>query len=472
MVDASSEMKYSQSVRMDALPDELLLEVLGRVDDGLTLLDAVPLVCRRWHRLSRDPGAWSSVTVHIKGCFHYEAKGGDEDEHDGHDVIQNAARILLHAPSLRCVEFDVAGYGSDRPSRCRFGEDLIPSAMGRCRADVREILLARPAFYNDTHDSSSAYSRPAGFCHLLDFVSRRVGHVRCLEIGYLLQAGTPFERALGQCENLEELHIMLPNRFQYGGELRGRRLPKLRRLTLEPWSVLRVEHCRLFLTDLVGCAAQSVRHIRCEGSSSSSEDVLAELPRCVELRSLHCGIEGAAVSMSLTRLRSLSLLIQFDTIGRSEQDQLRAWSATERALRASGELLSLRELRLAAASWLWDPNHRQAVWRVVTALGTRTPNVTNVSLGSILGEFFHDSVLGFLKSLPRLESVHIDAFPFHLLPRLAEVGGIKRVSGDVTWRSDGEGDLSCAAAELVEFQRRRPDIDCRLSVRRSYYLSS
>ncbi|KAJ1519756.1 hypothetical protein ONE63_005012 [Megalurothrips usitatus] len=69
------------------LPPELLVHILSFVTDGRTLLDAVPLVCRRWHRLgvSRDSAAWRGARL----C----CTPGDVD----------AARVLLHAPALQSL---------------------------------------------------------------------------------------------------------------------------------------------------------------------------------------------------------------------------------------------------------------------------------------------------------------------------------------------------------------------------------
>lgn len=57
--------------RMDELPDELLLRILGYLDDGRALLDVVPLVCKRWHRVSREREAWASVVIRVEleTCF-------------------------------------------------------------------------------------------------------------------------------------------------------------------------------------------------------------------------------------------------------------------------------------------------------------------------------------------------------------------------------------------------------------------
>ncbi|KAJ1527182.1 hypothetical protein ONE63_008713 [Megalurothrips usitatus] len=73
---------------MDELPDELVLHILSFVGDARTLLDAVPLVCKRWHRLHREPAAWAAVDL---GCTVGDAQ---------------SARVLLHAPAARSLRLD------------------------------------------------------------------------------------------------------------------------------------------------------------------------------------------------------------------------------------------------------------------------------------------------------------------------------------------------------------------------------
>ncbi|XP_034253851.1 uncharacterized protein LOC117652821 isoform X2 [Thrips palmi] len=451
-------------VTMDALPDELLLMVLGRVDDALTLLEEVPLVCKRWHRLSQDPRAWRSASVLIEGCTYYE--NSYKGEHENHAEILNAARVLVHAPALRHVSFGWYS-ASPGPFSCSFDKEMMTSALARSKAQVHEIEFPQPDMLEGSGlgypDDPLEDMSPEELSLLVDFLSRNRKHVRYLKLGHMLQAGTQFQRALGQCENLEELHLMLPDGFQYQGELRGRRLPKLNRLTLKSW--YKVEHCRPFLRDLFGAVAQSVRHVRCKDLCLSSKDVLAELPRCLELRSLHCGVEGVAAVKTLTRLRSLSLRIQY-----ADRDQQRVLSAAERGLRACAPLLDLRVLRLDGGfeyGGKWGSQHSQALAALLRTLGTKTPNVTHLSTsGMLTRQVSPETVLALLKSLPRLQSVHIDRFRFDCLPALAEVGRMKRLSGEVSYR-EGEGDGCRAAVE--QLKRQRPDLDCKLSDHQSYY---
>ena len=196
----------------------------------------------------------------------------------------------------------------------------------------------------------------------------------------------------------------------------------------------------------------------------SSTDVLAELSRCVELRSLRCGVEGVALAKTLTRLRNLSLVIPYN-----DKDQYHALSTAERALRACAELRHLCELRLEGGEYgaKWDAKHSQALSCLLMTLGTKAPNVTRLSTGGMLSlQVSPETLLGFFKSLPRLESLHIDRFRFDCLPGLAEIGGLKRLSGEVTYRK-GEADSYRAAIE--QFKLQRPEVDCRLGNREYFY---
>lgn len=72
-----------QPSAMERLPDELLVMVLSEVRDAATLLDAVPLVCRRWRRLA--PLCWDGVPVRLE-C------------RDNMTTVKDA-RLLLRAPA-------------------------------------------------------------------------------------------------------------------------------------------------------------------------------------------------------------------------------------------------------------------------------------------------------------------------------------------------------------------------------------
>lgn len=75
---------------MEALSDETLLRVFACLPSG-ALLDAVPLVCKRWRALSRDQRAWAGAFVWGRGyCADPAAK----------ETPPMDARALLHAPAV------------------------------------------------------------------------------------------------------------------------------------------------------------------------------------------------------------------------------------------------------------------------------------------------------------------------------------------------------------------------------------
>ncbi|KAJ1528376.1 hypothetical protein ONE63_006791 [Megalurothrips usitatus] len=67
-------------------------QVLSLVRDGPTLLDVVPLVCKRWRHLARDAAAWASAELRVRG------------EYATRDQLVADLRVLLHAPHLRRLE--------------------------------------------------------------------------------------------------------------------------------------------------------------------------------------------------------------------------------------------------------------------------------------------------------------------------------------------------------------------------------
>ena len=113
---------------MDLLPDEVLLMVLGRVDCGETLLAAVPLVCRRWHALARDPRAWASACARVE-VLGRGKKGGDCR------VALRHARLLQHAPALR-LELTFVPFSEDVATTVP-----LATALDMCRAPVSELKV-------------------------------------------------------------------------------------------------------------------------------------------------------------------------------------------------------------------------------------------------------------------------------------------------------------------------------------------
>lgn len=95
---------------MDSLTDELLLHTLSFVSDGLTLLDAVPQVCKRWHTYRRDLRIWASADL-------ASSKMGD------------LSRLLLHAPAAHSLRIGGFGYQCDPESVRRLTSALRRTAV-------------------------------------------------------------------------------------------------------------------------------------------------------------------------------------------------------------------------------------------------------------------------------------------------------------------------------------------------------
>jgi hypothetical protein len=136
-----------RSCMMENLPDELLLKILGYVNDGLTLLDSVPLVCKHWYRLSQDPRVWSSVELNVAL--------------DDNTIKLNDARVLQHAPAIKKLWiFTMHNHG------CVVSFTL---ALNRCRALVYHLSLHSV----DTEEQSVATA-------VFNVLRRNQSHLRVL----------------------------------------------------------------------------------------------------------------------------------------------------------------------------------------------------------------------------------------------------------------------------------------------------
>lgn len=152
---------------MDALPDELLLAIFSRIEDGLTLLDAVPLVSRRWLRVSHDVDAWAGVQVNVRDPL------ADDASPAGPSPSLGTARVLLHAPQVRSVMWHAAsqvGLGSQPHAVAE--HRAVLSALRRSRTVVREFHF---------QCSTTPWNKFAGRnCALLGLLMRNRDHLRAL----------------------------------------------------------------------------------------------------------------------------------------------------------------------------------------------------------------------------------------------------------------------------------------------------
>lgn len=120
---------------MEALPDEILLKILGNIECVYTLLDSVPLVCKRWHDLSSDQSAWRSAE--------FDVYVGDNR------IFKNDARVLLRARSLKELAIHHI-FGSN-------GGVPIGVAFSRCKAPIRQLMLFGFHSENKTNGDAIAH---------------------------------------------------------------------------------------------------------------------------------------------------------------------------------------------------------------------------------------------------------------------------------------------------------------------------
>lgn len=110
---------------MDSLSDEVLLLVLSHVRDAVTLLDGVPLACRRWRRLAREPAVWAGVELVVP------PRASSEQ-------LRAAARVVLHAPRLRRLDLaDQYAHVDGGVGRAM----LVSALRRRRRLRVHEVLV-------------------------------------------------------------------------------------------------------------------------------------------------------------------------------------------------------------------------------------------------------------------------------------------------------------------------------------------
>lgn len=232
---------------MDTLPEELVLCILGQLRCPLTLLDVVPRVCTQWRRLSKDCRAWASAELAWDGT-------DPEDPDDSSDFMllldpesleewhsdkegslkvstADAARVLLHAPALNCLNFC-----ADMP-----GKDLgrLVNALQRSKTVVTH--------YFTVQQMTSWHMTLCGRSALLDMLwrsrSHLVGATVQLERQERVSDDVPASRrgalrdsqgrsvleVLAQMPQLECLSLDAAWDYPYAGELRGK-LPCLRKL--------------------------------------------------------------------------------------------------------------------------------------------------------------------------------------------------------------------------------------------------
>lgn len=221
---------------VDTISDKLLSRVFGMLSSGHTLLDVLPLVCKRWHRVARDPASWAGVRLRMASA-----------DFDNPGKRARANRILLHAPAAKSLTV-TSGPGE---------REL--AALRRTRVQVDTVHLDDEgwAYPEEVEDMDEAVDEVASF--LL--------RQRDLRVLSLLMAGAGEERILptvAKLPRLQELRITFYQGARYEkGMLAGvRGLPQLRKLTVlpePPRDRRRPDAPRGLVGELVRVASKSLR---------------------------------------------------------------------------------------------------------------------------------------------------------------------------------------------------------------------
>ncbi|XP_034251917.1 uncharacterized protein LOC117651723 [Thrips palmi] len=486
---------------METLPNEMVLEVFSRISDGVTLLDGVGLVCKRWHALSRDPHAWRSVVVEF-GDYDWVWQGAKRSRRK--KKTMDNVRVLLHAPAMCRLSWSW-GYGGPvilKPHA------IALSAVRRCRAAIRDVVL----------EGVSKMAKPAlaVLCGLLwhtrghlthltirEYIGRRLEKDEAPEAGVSVDveeecALSPEQEqsdavaawaeqdgydswslpgVLAQLHRLEDLSLDLCWEFPYDDELQveGELLPALRYLRLK------YDFPIDLAVDLIRGTAARLRHLSLpdeyweakfamslfddvSGLPSLPSEVIDSVAECLQLRSLAANLMHVTCVFNMRRLRSLHLWLSGQEV-RSEDAV-----ATAQLLARHGESLSgLRRLDLELGSGatgdslddppLWE-GARTSVAELLLAVAHAAHNVTELRL--TLDWNFEDLIDKILGCLPRLQEVHLHWFgqddhvdALSALPDLRSVTGWTKLTG--------------VKADLIMTNLKMARPDLKLSIKQSEF---
>ncbi|XP_034240681.1 uncharacterized protein LOC117644960 [Thrips palmi] len=250
---------------MEALSDEVMLRIFAPLS-GTALLDVVPLVCKRWQKLSRDPRAWEGVAVWGREYCRTEA----EKETPPVD-----ARVLLHAPAVRRINI---GSQWDR---------WMVSAFTRSKAVVLHKLY---------FDAIGWKILPrAARVALLDMLWRSrdcVREVHSLQFDKgdeAAAAGGPLRDSegrsplaiLAQLKRLHALGLDMDEGYPYARELAAG-FPELRELQVNTYRAAKLPE--LLTVDLLTAVAPTLRDVDLHGDLPPPPVMLKALSKCKSLR--------------------------------------------------------------------------------------------------------------------------------------------------------------------------------------------
>lgn len=244
-------------MEIDLLPDEIMLIIFSYITDGTTLAKDIPLVCKRWKRLSRDPAAWAGISVVCPFTY---------------DVPLIQLWLLCRAPAL-----DILDVGSlEHPG-------LVNS--------IQRVLVVRRLLSAATVSSDVP---SAHISALLDLMWRSRTLLRCLNFtlddNSLVATdheGHTTLQVLSQLHKLRSIVLRLDvvdADVAYGGELH-RAMPDLQHLVICQTGLPQLT--RPAFHDMVRTAAGSLRDLKVRTHWGMHDQALMHsLAACVKLERL------------------------------------------------------------------------------------------------------------------------------------------------------------------------------------------
>ncbi|XP_034248049.1 uncharacterized protein LOC117649402 [Thrips palmi] len=474
---------------MDSLPNELLLEVFSRLEDGEALLDGVALVCKRWHALSRDPQAWRGVRVEF-GMLDWHWRGDSRAERVKREKAAMAkVRVMLHAPVLRYL-----GWSWDCPGpHINVPQAITLSAVRRSRAAIREIymggvsFMADPAwavFYgllwrNREHLTSLSVETPQEWEEdeeeedMVDAAEAADDDVAldpdlALEndqndkVAAWAEADGHDSRSLlevlVELRCLETLRLEMQFFLPYAAEFQVKEdlLPALRSLYLQE------EGPPQLMVDLVRGTAARLRHLRLPDEHQLGRfliragkkprglppKLLESVSHCAQLRSLAANLMHVGCVVGLRHLHSLELWLSEQEVQPKDAIRIAVLLAQHGEALAGVRRLSFQCNGGFAEEKFWEAA-RPAVAQLLLAVARAAHNATQVRIW--LDDGFEDLVEELLGCMPLLEDVDLHwAGKNDYVKALAALPNLRRLS-EIT--------SPAKPAVITALKAARPDLE-------------
>lgn len=282
---------------MGGLPDDALATIFSYLPP-LMLLDSVPLVCKRWHQLSKHPDSWRNVNLFI------EFSTVDEE-------VKKLARFAKVAPYLNRIDFRDARIFGDEHNEPRHIEYY------RKVKSIVDALLQKKTIVKSLHTFRivTREMRDLSKDMLKAFASSLREVFIPLEeppVGDPVEFHEDLNNLLTLVSNIPHLQSLgfvindighLPN---YRGQL-GKGCPTLKKFKVFSTAV-RGKHCwNSLIFDILGCKKESLREVEFNFALEPVVNYEAALRSCQNLVRCKVPFEMLPVIEHMSNLRSLEI---------------------------------------------------------------------------------------------------------------------------------------------------------------------